>query len=69
VKPVPLEPRVPDKIVVISQDLTPEEEGDLFSFLDKNNDVFAWKTSDLTRVSKDIIEHNLEVHPTAKPKK
>jgi hypothetical protein len=31
----------------------------LLSFLDKNSDGFAWKTSDLTRVSRDIIDHHL----------
>jgi hypothetical protein len=31
--------------------------------------VFAWRTPDLTGVSRDIIEHKLEVHPSAKPKK
>jgi hypothetical protein len=55
--------------VTISQDLTPEEEKDLLSFFDKDNDVFAWKTSDLTGVSRDIIEHKLEVNPSARPKK
>jgi hypothetical protein len=44
---------------MISQDLTSDEEIELLSFLDKNNDVFMWKTSDLTGVSRDIIEHKL----------
>jgi hypothetical protein len=39
-----------------------------FCFL-KNSDVFAWRTSDLTGVSRDIIEHKLEVNPSARPKK
>jgi hypothetical protein len=69
IKTVPLDLRVPDKTVTISQDLTPEEEKDLLSFLDKNIDVFAWKTSDLTGVSRDIIEHMLEVNSSARPKK
>jgi hypothetical protein len=58
-KRVPLEPRVPDKTVMISQDLTSREEAELLSFLDKNNNVFAWRTSDLTGLSRDIIEHKL----------
>jgi hypothetical protein len=58
-KRVPLDRRVPDKAVMISQDLTVDEETELLSFLDKNNDVFTWRTSDLTGVSKDIIEHKL----------
>jgi hypothetical protein len=54
---------------MISQDLSPEEEIELFSFLDKNSDVFAWQTSDPTRVSRDIIEHRLQVNPSTKPRK
>jgi hypothetical protein len=41
----------------------------LLSFLDKNNDVFAWRTSNLTGVSSDIIEHKLQVNPSTKPRK
>jgi hypothetical protein len=58
-KRVPLDPRVPDKTIMISQDLTSREEAELLSFLDKNNDVFTWRTFDLTGVSRDIIEHKL----------
>jgi hypothetical protein len=31
--------------------------------------VFAWLTSDLVGVSRDVIEHRLQVSPSAKPKK
>jgi hypothetical protein len=55
--------------VIISQDLSSSEEAELLSFLDRNNDVFAWKTSDLTGVSRDIIEHKLQVNPTTRPRK
>jgi hypothetical protein len=44
---------------MISQDLSPREETELLSFLDKNNDVFTWQTSDFTGVSRSIIEHKL----------
>jgi hypothetical protein len=54
---------------MISQDLTSGEEVELLSFLDKNNDVFTWRTSDLTGVSRDIIEHKLHVNPSGRPKK
>jgi hypothetical protein len=56
-------------MVMISQDLAPSEEEDLLSFLKKNSDVFARRTSDLTGVSRDIIEHKLEVNPSARPRK
>jgi hypothetical protein len=68
-KRVPLDPRVLDKTVMISQDITAREAIELLSFLDKNNDVFAWRTSDLTGVSRDIIEHKLQVNPSARPRK
>jgi hypothetical protein len=42
---------------------------ELLSFLDKNNDVFAWQTSDLMGVNRSIIEHRLLVNPSTKPKK
>jgi hypothetical protein len=38
-------------------------------FLDKNSDVFAWSTFDLVGVSRDIIEHRLQVSPSARVKK
>jgi hypothetical protein len=53
---------------MIFQDLTSEEETELLSFLDKNSDVFAWKTFDLTGVRKNIIEHKLHINPSAKPR-
>jgi hypothetical protein len=68
-KRVPLDPRVPDKAVMISQDLSASEEAELLSFLDKNRDVFAWQTSDLIGVSRDIIEHKLQVNPSARHRK
>jgi hypothetical protein len=68
-KRVPLDPRVSDRTVMITQDLSPEEETGLLSFLDKNSDIFACQTSDLTRVSRSIIEHKLQVNPSTKPRK
>jgi hypothetical protein len=66
---VPLDPRVPDKAVMISQDLSSNEEAKVLSFLDRNSNVFAWQTSDLIGVSRDIIEHKIQVNPTARPRK
>jgi hypothetical protein len=55
--------------MTISKYLTSSEEEELLSFFNKNSDVFAWRTFDLTRVSRDIIEHKLEVNPSTRPKK
>jgi hypothetical protein len=68
-KRVLLDLRVPDKTVMTSKGLTSREEVELLSFLDKNNDVFTWRTSDLMGVSRDIIEHKLQVNPSVRPRK
>jgi hypothetical protein len=41
IKRVTLDPRVPDKTILIAQDLSLEEEVELLSIEDKNSDVFA----------------------------
>jgi hypothetical protein len=68
-KRVALNPRVSDKAVYISTKISPQEQAELLLFLDKNNDVFAWSSSDLVGVSREVIEHKLQVHPHAKPMK
>jgi hypothetical protein len=66
---VPLDPRVPDRIVCFGVEASQQEQVELLAFLDKNSDIFAWSTSDLVGVSRDVIEHRLQVNPNAKPKK
>jgi hypothetical protein len=51
-KRVVLDPIVLNKVVFLGKYLSPEEEMELMSFLDKNSDVFAWSTSDLVGVSR-----------------
>jgi hypothetical protein len=54
-------------MVTISATLGEAEEKELLKFLCKN--VFAWSASDLCGVSRDIIEHRLDIDPLMKPKK
>jgi hypothetical protein len=49
--------------------MSPQEQAKLLQFLNKNSDVFARSTSDLVGVSREIIEHKLQVNPNMKPKK
>jgi hypothetical protein len=56
-KKVPLDQRVPDKMICIGTEANQQDQTKLLSFLDKNSDVFAWSTSDLVGVSRDVIEH------------
>jgi hypothetical protein len=51
----------------ISTETGKEEQAELVAFLDKNSDVFAWSTSDLIGISRDVIEHRLQVNPSMKP--
>jgi hypothetical protein len=53
----------------IGVEVSQQEQAELLAFLDKNNDVFAWSINDLVGVSRDIIEHRLQVNRSTKPKK
>jgi hypothetical protein len=55
---VALNPRIPDRTVCIGAEMSPEEQAELLQFLDENSDVFAWFTSDLIGISREVIEHN-----------
>jgi hypothetical protein len=41
----------------------------LVSFLRANRDIFVWKPADMPGVLRELIEHSLNVHPKAVPKK
>jgi hypothetical protein len=68
-KKIPLYHRVPDKVVCPDTKMAPEEEAELLAFFDKNNNAFVWSTTGLIGVSKDIIQHRLQVKPATKPRK
>jgi hypothetical protein len=68
-KTVLLEQIVPDKQVIIGANLSAREEVELIDTLAKNKDIFTWTTSDLHGVSRDIIEHALDINPNMRPKK
>jgi hypothetical protein len=68
-KRVALDPRVLGKVVYIGIEMSPQEQAELLQFLDKNSNVFTWSTSDLVGVSREVIEHKMQVNPHMKPKK
>jgi hypothetical protein len=68
-KRVLLDVMVVDQTVVIGSDLSPEEEGRLVQFLQKNKDVFAWSAKDLTGVDRSFIEHRLNIDPSVKSRR
>ena len=54
---------------MIGTELSQEEEDKLVEFLRSNEDIFARSSNDLGGVSKDIIEHKLDIDPKVRPKK
>jgi hypothetical protein len=55
--------------VCIRAEISPHEQAELLQFLDKNSDAFAWSTFDFVGISREVIEHKLQVNPNANPKK
>jgi hypothetical protein len=68
-KTVPLDQATPKQTIIISEDLTSQDEERLISCLSRNKDVFAWSALDLVGVSRTIIEHSLGIDPSVRPKK
>jgi hypothetical protein len=68
-KMVSLEQAVPDRQVTIGANLSAKEEAELIDTLVENKDIFAWTASDLQGVSRDIVEHALDINPNMRPKK
>ena len=50
-------------------DLIEHEKDKLLAFLHENQDVFAWSAKDLKGVSRDLVQHNLNVAKGVKHKK
>jgi len=66
-KKVPLCEDLPDRTVTIGKGLEEAEEIILIQFLRNNQDIFAWSSSDLRGVSREVMEHSLRVDPKVKP--
>ena len=68
-KKVPLCQEKPDKKVITGAEITKEAKRRLILFLRNNEDILIWSPKDLKGVSREIIQHTLNVYPNAKPKK
>jgi hypothetical protein len=68
-KTVSLDQAMPKQTVIISEDLTSQDEEKLISCLSRNKDVFVWSALDLVGVSRTVIEHSLGIDPLVRPKK
>jgi hypothetical protein len=68
-KTVPVDPATPKQTVIISEDLTLQDDEKLISCLSRNKDVFAWSALDLVGVRRIVIEYSLGIDPSVRPKK
>lgn len=57
----------PSQVIKIWDQLDPKLESALISFLLANTDVFAWQPSDMSGLSRQVIEHYLCLCPGARP--
>ena len=55
-----------DRTVTVGRGLEEAEESRLIQFLRNNQDVFAWSSSDLRGVSREVMEQELRVDPKVK---
>ena len=60
---------MPDRKVTIGGNLLKEAAAELIETLAKNKDIFAWSASDLKGVSRDIIQHSLDINQKMKLRK
>jgi len=66
VKTIDLGTSDPSKIAIISTQLSEDQELTLTNFLRDNNDIFAWKPTNVPGVPRELSEHNLELKPGSK---
>ncbi|XP_074346473.1 uncharacterized protein LOC141685259 [Apium graveolens] len=69
---IPLAPEDPEKVTFVGASLEDPLRGKLIRFLQENNDVFAWLTTDMPGVHPELITHKLNVdlnRKTVKKKK
>jgi hypothetical protein len=67
-KPMLLCEDIAEQKVLLRSQLSDEQEKTLLKFLFNNKDVFAWSANDLCGVSRDVIEHSLNVDPASRPR-
>nr|GEX43656.1 reverse transcriptase domain-containing protein [Tanacetum cinerariifolium] len=64
---VPLHPNFLDQEVVVGGSLSDEGRTELCALLKRNLDIFSWQPSDMTRVSRPVTKHRLNVREGCLP--
>jgi hypothetical protein len=66
---VRLERADPSKATNIERSLNQTQQDELIKFLINNQDIFAYKPSDMLKIAREIAEHSLRIQADAKPVK
>ena len=56
-----------ERCIRVGVDLNEKTKNDLFRFLKKSIDVFAWSHEDMLGIDSSVITHRLNVCPSSKP--
>ncbi|XP_074356016.1 uncharacterized protein LOC141695686 [Apium graveolens] len=64
--PIPLDPLDLEKVTYVGASLDKPLKGRMITFLQDNNDVFAWTTADMPGIDPNLITHRLNVDLTQK---
>ncbi|XP_074327904.1 uncharacterized protein LOC141665821 [Apium graveolens] len=64
--PIPLDPLDPEKVTHMGASLDKPLKGRMTTFLQENNDVFAWTAADMPGSYPNLITYRLKVDPTRK---
>ena len=67
--PIPVDPKDPNKVLLVGSQLGISIQRELISFLKGNLDVFAWSHADMSGISPEIAVHALNVDPKFTPVK
>lgn len=67
-KEIPLDPDSTDgRVVCIGATLSLKQESALVNFLYVENDIFAWKPSNMFDIPREVTQHSLWIKPGSKP--
>ncbi|XP_074377256.1 uncharacterized protein LOC141718770 [Apium graveolens] len=64
--PITLDSLDMENVMFIGASLDKPLKGQLTTFLQKNNDVFAWTSTNMPRIDPNLITHRLNINPTRK---
>lgn len=63
---IPLDENNPERYTRVRADIEKKSKQDLFQFLKKSIDVFAWCHKDMPGIDPSIITHRLNIYPSSK---